>query len=460
MATPENTVLIAEQELLGTQPEAVRFSNLRAYVQTFAATAVITLMGVVSGILAARLLGPQGRGELAVIILLPMLLTTIGGLELPRSLAFEISRAKGSAHTLVATGFWLAISLGTLQALILLVVLPWYLPSDKAPLIGASCWFVLYLPAACVSTTLMGSDQGRGRFGKFSLFLALPGILYVLAIMALWEARKVTPVVFAYGVLASGILTAAIRVAIDGKVLVRNMPDWAIAKRLLTRGLKYYVPAIAGFLFSRADMFLVVRLLPAEAIGLYAVAQAIAVGQLVTVSPFVHVSFAAVAAEHELQKIRETIVHHFRLSQMVAIAMGCALAATASWGIRLFFGAGFMGATNASLLLIAATALWAMAQVLDQSFRAASHPRPGIASNSVGLAIVFAVGIPGCLRYGVNGMAGAVLIGQIANLAILIGYGVIGLGIDIRRFWALDAATFREIGPITKTLKYRLGWSQ
>jgi O-antigen/teichoic acid export membrane protein len=460
MATPENTVLLAEQELQIGQPEVVRFSNLRAYAQTFAATTVITIMGMVSGILAARLLGPQGRGELAVIIFLPMLLTTIGALELPRSLAFEMSRAKGSSSTLIATSFWLAVFLGLLQGLILLLVLPLFLPPDKFHLLRAASWFVLYLPAVCVTTTLMGSDQGRGRFGRFSLILALPGILYVLAILGIWRAGKVSPAVFAYAVLASGILTAAIRVAIDSKVLVRTRPQWAVAKRLLARGFKYYVPAIAGFLFARSDMFLVVRLMPASAIGLYAVAQAIAVGQLVTVSPFVHVSFAAVAAEHEVEKLREAIVHHFRLSQLVAIAMGCAVAAAASWAIRLFFGARFVGATNATLLLTAATTLWAMAQVLDQSFRAASHSWPGVASNSVAMAVVFALGIPGCVRYGINGMASAVLMGQVANLAILIGYGVVALGINIGRFWALDANTFREIGPLTKTLKYRLGWSQ
>lgn len=70
-----------------------------------------------------------------------------------------------------------------------------------------------------------------------------------------------------------------------------------IARRLLTRGVIFYIPAVAGFLLMRADTFLLVRLTTAQAIGLYAVAQAIALGQIGAVMPFIQVGFTAVARE-------------------------------------------------------------------------------------------------------------------------------------------------------------------
>jgi O-antigen/teichoic acid export membrane protein len=456
---PMAAAALPETEPEATQPATTRFSNSRAYAQTFAASAVITCMGFISGILAARLLGPAGRGELAAIILLPTLLTTVGALEIPRSVAFEASKSPAGAPRVIATSFWLAIALGALQALLLVALLPLYLPPDKANLLGASRWFVLYLPAASVTAALMGVDQGRGRFGRFSVFLALPGILYVAAIAVIWRSGHTTPYAFAYGVLASVILAAAFRVAMDGGALVRTPADWMVARRLLSRGLRYYLPAIGTFLLSRSDMFLVVRLLPAQAVGLYAVAQAIAMGQLVTVNPFVHVSFAAVAAEHDPGKILGAIVHHFRLAQLVAVAMAVGTAAAASWGIQLFFGVRFAGATKATLVLIAATALSGMAQVLDQSFRAASHSRPGMISNLLGMSAVFALGVPGCRHYGIDGMAGAVLAGHATNLAILIGFGVLAFHIAPRRFWAFDAQSLRQFRSFAKVAQNRLGWS-
>ena len=155
------------------------------------------MLGVVSGVLAARLLGPAGRGELAVIIFLPMLLEPLGILELPRSLAYEASRVDELSGAVIATSFWLAVGLGVIQALLLAELLPLYLPADKLHLLSASRWFMIYLPTVYITHTLMGSDQGRGKFGRFSILLALPGLFYVVGIAVAWASGRVTPATFA-----------------------------------------------------------------------------------------------------------------------------------------------------------------------------------------------------------------------------------------------------------------------
>src|SRR6266699_1476242 len=119
MVTPQNTAVLAEEQPAVRPAAPARFSIRRAYAQTFAATAAIRCMGVVSGILAARLLGPSGRGELAVIMFLPVVLVTVGELELPRSVAYEASQPGEYSGKLIATSFWLAILLGSIQALVL-----------------------------------------------------------------------------------------------------------------------------------------------------------------------------------------------------------------------------------------------------------------------------------------------------------------------------------------------------
>jgi O-antigen/teichoic acid export membrane protein len=417
----------------------------------------VRCFGAVSGVLAARLLGPTGRGELAVIIFLPLVLISVGELELPRSLAYEVSRGVELPPQVVASGFWAAVVLGCIQSLVLAAALPFYLPADKLHLLFASRWFMVYLPAAYITFTLMGIDQGRGKFGRFSLFLTLPTALYVVAILIAWGMGSVTPVAFAAGVLAAMVLTAGARAALDWKVLMRTMPDWTTTSRLLRRGFNYYLPAIASFLLSRCDMFLIVRLLPTEAIGLYAVAQAISMGQIGAVTPFVQVGFAAVAGHAEPEQALQTLGRHFRFAALAAIVIGVAAAAATPWGIRLFFGAKFIGATRATFLLIAATALWGMAQVLDQGLRAASHSRPGIFSNLLGAVVVFAVGIPGCLHFGINGMAASLVLAQSANLAVLIAFCSVRLNMPSRLFWAFDPASLRclmvAVESILKSLR-------
>src|SRR5258705_1144934 len=215
-----------------SQAAQARFSSKRAYAQTFASTLVNRCFGVISCILAARLLGPTERAELVVLILLPTVLMTAGDLELSRSLAFEVSR-EGALPQVVSSGFWLAIVMGCAQSAWLALALPFYLPADKMHLLFASRCLLAYLPAAFVTSALTGIDQGRGRFGRFSLFLVLPGILYVVAILLAWGTSHVSPGVFASGIFASIVVTAVARTALDWDVLKQSKPDWAISWKLL-----------------------------------------------------------------------------------------------------------------------------------------------------------------------------------------------------------------------------------
>src|SRR6202041_2542567 len=117
-----------------------------------------------------------------VIIFLPMLLEPLGLLELPRSVAYEVSRVDEVSGAVITTSFWLAVGLGAIPALLRGAVLPLYLLPGKLHLLSASPWFMIYLPMVYVTHTLMGSDQGSGKFGHFSLLLALPGLFYVAAL--------------------------------------------------------------------------------------------------------------------------------------------------------------------------------------------------------------------------------------------------------------------------------------
>ncbi|MGE5112792.1 MAG: lipopolysaccharide biosynthesis protein [Acidobacteriaceae bacterium] len=420
------------------------FSARRAYAHTFTASTVIRCLGVVSGVLAARLLGPTGRGELTVINFLPVLLVPIGELELPRSLAYETSRVDEIPPPLIATSFWVGLFLGCIQALVLALALPLYLPADKMHLLGACRWFILYLPATLVTTTLMGSDQGKGRFGRFSFLLALPSALYVAAVLMAWACGVASARTFSAGFLIATLTTFAVRIWADWGAILGVMPQWNIALRLLKRGVSYYAPAVAGLALARADVFLVVRLVPSEAVGLYAVAQAIAVGQFGIVNPFIQVSFSAVAGECDPRQALETLARHFRLTQLAVFAFGLLTVAATPWAIRVAFGAHFNGAVSTAWLLTGAAAFWGMEQVMEFGLRAAGHTRPGIVSNVVGMVVLALAGIPACIHSGIAALAAWVLAAQVLNLTILIGFCVCRLKMPLRSFSIFHGGTIAQ----------------
>src|SRR5208283_1343115 len=129
MPTPSNATMLAEEQPVAVQPAPARFSNRRAYAQTFAATAAIRCMGTVSGVLAARLLGPTGRGELAVIVFMPMMLISWGEFEFSRSVVVESSKSGEASPVLVTTAFWVAALLGSVEMVLLAILLRFFLPA-------------------------------------------------------------------------------------------------------------------------------------------------------------------------------------------------------------------------------------------------------------------------------------------------------------------------------------------
>ena len=434
-----------------------QFSGKRAYSQTFAATIGVRIFGALSGVLAARLLGKAGRGELAVIVFMPMMLISLGELEFSRSLIVESGKSDKVSPELVSTAFWVALTLGCFEMALLAVALPFFLPADKLSLLTSARLFGLYLPATFITVALTGIDQGRGRFGRFSVFQVIPGALYLLAILCvIWPTGRISPGTFALASLTAVICTAVLRTVQDWKPIMGSRPNLTLAFRLLRRGFSFYIPTLAGLALLRADMFLLVRLAPAAAIGAYAVAQAVSSGQVGVINPFVQVGFADVAQQTDSDHALRAVARHFRLAQVASISMGILAIAVTPWGIRLFFGAEFVSATTATYFLIGAAAFWGMGETLEQGLRAASHPRLGIISNLLGLAILLGLGVPAYQSFGIAGVATAVCMGQAASLAALIGFCVFVLNMKLKLFWAFDASTFHELKGVAVSLLKRL----
>jgi O-antigen/teichoic acid export membrane protein len=417
------------------------------------------VFGTLSGILAARLLGRAGRGELAVIVFMPMMLISLGELEFSRSLVVESGKSNKVSPQLISTAFWVALLLGLLEVCLLATVLRSFLSPDKLYLLASARLFALYLPATFITVALNGIDQGRGMFGRFSFFLVLPGALYLLAILfVIWPAHWIFPESFALASLVAVISAAVLRASQDWRAIATSGPNLNLAFGLLKRGFGFYIPTLAGLALLRADMFLLVRLAPAAAIGAYAVAQAISMGQVGVINPFVQVGFAAVAQQSGHSHALEALTRHFRLAQVAVVGIGVFVAGITPWAIRVFFGREFLSATTATYFLIGAAACWGLGETLEQGLRAASHPRLGIVSNLLGLALLIALGVPAYHKFGISGLAATVLMGQASSLLALILFCIFYLDMKPGSFWAFNSATVHElteiIVPLLKPVRF------
>ena len=163
--------------ILGRVPRALYGAVLAAFAGQF--------LLAVSGIIAARALGVEDRGHLALLILLPIIFSAVG-LAVPVSATYYIARDKGAAGAVVKLlAGPAAVQLIVLTALHL-VALFVVLSGDGSTVRTAGLLTVPAVPFLLGQQYGLAILQGRQRFGAFNLLRTLPAAAYAaLLVIAL-----------------------------------------------------------------------------------------------------------------------------------------------------------------------------------------------------------------------------------------------------------------------------------
>jgi len=255
-------------------PAGTRRRLSRDIAGIFGTRAGWSLMGMISGIILARWLGPHDRGVLALVLLVPSTVVTIAKLGITQSNVYFINRNKVApdrvaanclvlalaASALAIPAVWLAR--GWLQATVLRDVPDWALALALAR-----------VPLLLLDDYLYGILQALGKFGLYNRRLLLSEavrltmvVVFVLALdLGLPGAVTIYTVV---GTLALGWLLFSVR----KEVHLSLNADYALLKEQLGFGVKSYAQTLAMHLLLRADVYLVALYLTKAHTAFYSLA--------------------------------------------------------------------------------------------------------------------------------------------------------------------------------------------
>jgi O-antigen/teichoic acid export membrane protein len=247
---------------------------------------------LVVSFLLARILGPDGRGVYAVVVLVPTTLFAFSQLGLGSALTFHAG-GDGSVRDLERHGVILGGAISCLVAGATLLALPALEPNvlRTAPddLLRIA---LVALPLRVVATFAGNILYGRHRFRAYNLILAIQSVLGVVLVIVLvgWLGLGVPGAVAAY-LLFVAFGTVAVLAELDrhrrsserrtaagaSGDAGREAPGRVSVRDLAGFGLRLYPSTVATFLGYRADVFLLGWLLgSASEIGIYAVAVSLA----------------------------------------------------------------------------------------------------------------------------------------------------------------------------------------
>jgi O-antigen/teichoic acid export membrane protein len=252
---------------------------LKGFSITLSTQGIIQIAGFLNGIVIARYLGPAGRGEYAMVILLITILTVILGEGMHRSNVFLVGRDKSEQN------------LSSISSdIILYVILACLLLSCLA--LFPRSWFEFVLPGVgqphiylglaiamlfIVIRQFQGIYQGLQQFWHYNLLSSLPIVLFLafdLIVLAATSDLKL------HQVLVNFLLAKLISVLVASIAYYRRH-NFSLPKSFektfknLNVNLRATIAYLVIFLMIKTNLYVLLQMEDKDQVGLFAIASGI-----------------------------------------------------------------------------------------------------------------------------------------------------------------------------------------
>jgi len=404
---------------------------------------LIQVCGAATGILTARLLGPVARGELATVILWPVILSNLGLMGCNWVLAREVAKDPERECDWAAIGVAVGLVTAALFLLSGYFLIPLLLPADRSYLLPLARLCLLLIPLDIFNQVLLSIEHGRMRWRRYNLLRFSYFLFYLMLIGFVGVSRRAQVRWFVSAFLASHLLALFMRLWIQRKSLAAGKLRLGGCRHLLHEGLPYFGATVSNLVSLQLDTILVVSLLNTEAAGIYAVATAFANGQSSLGDALGITSFAVLSNERNTGSQEKIITETFRQSALVSCGVGLVLSCLIPFLVVPLFGFEFSGAIWPGVVLAVAASLAASANILNQGLRGAGRPYAGLVSQLLGTGVLAVAAMLFLRRYGLMGMAWAVLLSACTQVLALVAAAANWLRISPLHFWPFGARNIK-----------------
>jgi O-antigen/teichoic acid export membrane protein len=234
-------------------------------------TGFILFCNIGSGILIARLLGPEDRGLLALVLAWPMLFAALSSFSLTDTVASKIASNKNVEET-KANAFLIFILSSILGCITLLVTIKYFivLPNSAERIIFYYMFFLI--PLNHLSQVYVSFMQGYGRHKHWNLFRVLPHSLNLALVGLIWLFDTVSLESFAVANLASNFILVVAAYFISGKYFFLRTKYFKNLKSLLKATIKLHLSRSLSMIRIHSDKILLSLFVAPNDLGIFVVA--------------------------------------------------------------------------------------------------------------------------------------------------------------------------------------------
>jgi O-antigen/teichoic acid export membrane protein len=375
----------------------------------------LNVLGLLTSIITARMLGPVGRGELAVVQLWGMFIGSLSVLGLSDAVIYFCSREPDRANQ-----YWVAAASAALVCGLPVVLLgAWgasWLLHEQGEVVASALrlyaigHFLLY----ALSVVPLNALRGVGYFSAWNILRMLPQFGWVIAVSVAAIGQRMTIPFLVKGFLLNYAIFA---VVILWNVARRIPPRWSLGVNLWPQFLKYGLPCLSSSIPNnllqdgRLLQLFIAMMLDPQALGFLAVGTAF--GNLMRLLPgaISFVVFPRTAATHGDQQVRQ-LLHGTRVTVLVTVLCVIGVASICPIVVPLLFGHDFSSAIGLVVLMVVAGGGEGVKIVLGSGLRGLGHPSAAMWGELVALALALLCLLV-CVRpWGMYGAAVALVVGN------------------------------------------------
>ncbi len=418
---------------------------------TFGARVVGLCITILASVIAARALGPQGKGALAVVGLITSLAVQFGDLGLHASATYFAAHQPGALPRIAALSLWTGLGVGVFLSGVVLTV-AWLFPGSLGEIPeGYLLISVAAVPFGLLSLYFQNLLLGMQRIMAFNVVDVAGKMVGLLATVLLL-------CLFHFGVWE--LLVAGLVISVGGSlvtmwVVFRAAPlsfsfDRGLARDMVRYGMKVYLACLCAYLVIRIDLLMVNYFNGVSEAGIYSVAVAFA--DLLYMLPIAigTILFPRIARDQAGESGLTLLACRFAALLMGVVCLMAALFARPI--ILIIYGATFAASVGPFLWLLPGVFVLSLEAIVANDLAGRGYPAVLVVYWCGGLVLNVGLNLILIPRWGATGAAVASTVTYAVLSALVVGRFLADSGTPWRRLFVLTGPDLRRLYDSARSL--------
>jgi O-antigen/teichoic acid export membrane protein len=244
---------------------------VKKVIQTYVTRMLLLLIGIASSVLTARLLGPEGRGVLAIMTSITLIGVQFGNLGFHGSNTFYVAKSKNLLPILIGNSLLIAVVLGFSTAMLIWMFFNIWtnlIPLNGIYLILPLIAIPLGLFSLFIHNLLIGVQE-IARYNRVDFITGVLGIFLLVSVYIFGNVNVIT--VYLLGLVGYIVSTILNYLGLIPHLKKNPFISLAHIQKSFRYGRKVYLSSLFSTLIKRIDLLMVSYFLGYKEAGIYAI---------------------------------------------------------------------------------------------------------------------------------------------------------------------------------------------